>query len=205
MPGQDLGALYSIDELKQMLGSVGDGVSVSRSVVFYSPQNVHLGSNVRIDCFGVITACSSGIVIEDHVHISTYCFLVGSSGRIHLESFTGLSSRTTLFTATDDYSDGFMTNPTVPDKYKKVRTGDVVLKRHALVGCGSVLMPGVTLGLGASVGALSLVNKSVPEFAIVSGNPIRIIGHRDRRILELEREFINEKQRRNQDLHQSHT
>ena len=195
MCGYDLGAQYSADELKRMLGSVGDDVSVSRSVIFYAPKNVHVGSNVRIDCFGVISAGSSGIVIEDHVHISTYVFLAGSSGKIHLESFTGLASRTTVYTATDDYSEGFMTNPTVPDKYKKVRTGDVVLKKHVLVGCGSVLLPGVTLGLGASVFALSLVNQSVPDFAIASGIPIRIIGKRDRRILELEREFIDEKQK----------
>lgn len=187
-----------------MLGSVGDDVSVNRSVVFYSPKNVHLGSNVRIDCFSVFTAGASGIIVEDHVHIGAYCCLLGSAGKIHLESFTGLSARTTVFTATDDYLEGFMTNPTVPDKYKKVRTGDVVLRRHALVGCGSVLLPGVTLGLGASVGALSLVNRSVPEFAIGFGNPIRIVASRDRRVLELEKEFIDEKQRRNQDPHQSH-
>jgi len=204
MCGQDLGDLYGIDELKQMLGSVGDDVSVNRSVVFYSPKNVHLGSNVRIDCFSVFTAGSSGIVIEDHVHIGAHCCLLGSSGKIHLESFTTLSVRTTVFTATDDYSDGFMTNPTVPDKYKKIRTGDVVLKRHAMVGCGSVLLPGVTLGVGASVGALSLVKESVPEFAIAAGIPVRIIGNRERRVLELEKKFIDEKQRRNQDPHQSH-
>lgn len=193
MYGNDWGALYAPEELRLLLGSVGENVAVNRSVVFYSPKNVHLGSNVRIDCFSLLTAGDAGIVIEDHVHLSAYCFLVGSAGKIHLQSFSGLAARVSLFTATDDYSEGFLTNPTVPARYKKVRSGDIVLQKHALVGSGSVLMPGVTLGTAASVGALSFVNKSVPEFAIVSGNPIRVVGRRNRRILELEQEFTHEK------------
>jgi len=120
-----------------------------------------------------------------------------------MESFTTLSVRTAVFTATDDYSDGFMTNPTVPDKYRKVHTGNVVVKRHALAGCGSVLLPGVTLELGASVGALSLVKESVPEFAIAAGIPARIIGRRERHVLELEKELIQERERTHRDPHQA--
>jgi galactoside O-acetyltransferase len=86
-----------------------------------------------------------------------------------------------------------MSNPTVPLEYRKVRSGDVVLKKHALVGSGSVIMPSVTLGIGASVGALSFVNRDVPEFAIVAGTPARIIGQRNRRILDLERKFLADK------------
>ena len=190
MTGHDLGALYSRDELEQMFGSVGENVSINRSVIFYSPKRISLGSHVRIDCFGLISAGEKGMEFGDHVHISSYCCLIGSGGKIHLESFTGLASRSTLYTATDDFSDGYMTGPTIPDEYRNVRTGDVVLRKHVVVGCGSVVLPGVTIGLAATVGALSLVRKSVPEFAIVAGNPLRIIGQRNRRILDLEKEFL---------------
>ena len=195
MTDQALGALYSRDELEQMFGSVGENVSVNRSVIFYSPKNISLGSHVRIDCFGLISAGAKGIEFGDHVHISSYCCLNGSGGKILFESFTGLAARGTIYTATDDFSDGFMTGPTVPDKYRKVRIGDVVLRKHAVIGCGSVVLPGVTIGLAATVGALSLVKASVPEFAIVAGNPIRLIGQRNRQILDLEKEFLAEKRR----------
>src|SRR4029077_4687513 len=105
MSGGDLGALYTIDELRQMLGSVGENVAVNRSVVFYSPKSIHVGSNVRIDCFSLLSA-SGGIVIGDHVHISAYAALFGSSGLIRVESFCALSSRVTVFTSTDDYVEG---------------------------------------------------------------------------------------------------
>ncbi len=193
MTGHDLGALYNRDELEQMFGSVGENVSINRSVIFYSPKRISLGSHVRIDCFGLISAGAEGMEFGDHVHISAYCCLIGSGGKIQLESFTGLASRSTLYTATDDFSDGYMTGPTIPDEYRNVRTGDVVLRKHVVVGCGSVVLPGVTIGLAATVGALSLVRKSVPEFAIVAGNPLRIIGQRNRRILDFEKELLAEK------------
>lgn len=48
--------------------------------------------------------------------------------------------------------------------------------RAARVGGGSVLLPGVTIGANAFVGAGSVVTKDVPEGAIVAGNPARVVG-----------------------------
>ena len=177
---------YTAKELQRMLGSVGENVAVNRSVVFYSPENIHVGSNSRIDCFSILSASSAGIVIGDHVHVSAYVALFGASGKITVESYCALSSRVTVFTSTDDYVDGFMSNPTVPREFRKEQIGDVVFKKHALIGCGSVIMPGVTIEVGGSVGALSFVNKNVPEFTVVAGIPCRIVGQRNRRLLELE-------------------
>lgn len=46
------------------------------------------------------------------------------------------------------------------------------------IGCNAVIMPGVKVDNGAIVAAGSIVTKSVPAYAIVGGNPARIIGHR---------------------------
>jgi galactoside O-acetyltransferase len=183
---------YSSDELRTLLASVGDNVNVHRSVQMFSPHLIHIGSNVRIDCFSLLSAGQEGIFIGDHVHLAAGVYLFGSGGRIVLESFCGLSSRVAVYTATDEYMEGFLTNPTVPMKYRKVRQGDVVLRRHVVVGASSIVMPGVTLGLAASVGVLTLVHKSVDDFAVVAGFPSRIIGKRDRRILEDEKKLLEE-------------
>ena len=39
----------------------------------------------------------------------------------------------------------------------------------------SIILPGVTIGSGAIVGAGSVVTKNVPPYTIVAGNPARII------------------------------
>ena len=56
-----------------------------------------------------------------------------------------------------------------------VREGPRIM-RAARVGGGSVLLPGITIGANAFVGAGSVVTKDVPPGAIVVGNPARIIG-----------------------------
>lgn len=54
----------------------------------------------------------------------------------------------------------------------------VVLEDDVWIGARAILLPGVKVGQGAIVGAGSVVTKSVPSYAIVAGNPARIIGSR---------------------------
>jgi galactoside O-acetyltransferase len=67
----------------------------------------------------------------------------------------------------------------------------VVLERHALVGAGSVVLPGVTLREGSAVGALSLVRSDCDAFSIYLGVPAKRISSRKRGLLELEKRVPN--------------
>lgn len=169
---------YSQTELQHLLGGVGSNVSIHRSAVFFNPKKIFIESNVRIDCFCVLSAGSEGIYIGSYIHLGASTHLFGSGGRITLNSFCNISSRVSIFTASDDYKEGYLTNPTIPMEYKMVSQAPVQIDSHAIIGCGSVIMPGVTIALGGSVGALSFVNNDVPELAIVAGIPIRLIGMR---------------------------
>ena len=51
-----------------------------------------------------------------------------------------------------------------------------IVKNRASIGAGSVILPGVTVGIGAVVGAGSVVTKDVPDYAVVYGNPARQHG-----------------------------
>ncbi|MCB9526553.1 MAG: acyltransferase [Myxococcales bacterium] len=54
----------------------------------------------------------------------------------------------------------------------------VVVGDDCDLGVGSLLLPGVTLGRGVQVGAGAVVTKDVPDFAVVAGNPARILRYR---------------------------
>ena len=54
----------------------------------------------------------------------------------------------------------------------------VVVKRHADIGTGAILLPGVTVGEGAIVGAGAVVTHNVPPYAIVVGIPARFLRWR---------------------------
>ncbi len=180
---------YTEVELRDLGLRFGRNVTVHRSVEFFGADRITLGSNVRIDCFCVLSA-REPMTIGNHVHLGVGSCLFGSDG-VEIGDFAGLSNRVSVFTATDDFVLGFLTNPTVSDEFKRVRRGKVCLQPHALIGCGSVVLPGLTLGRGCAVGALSLVNFDVPDFHIVSGNPARQVGTRHRRNLDaLEQKFL---------------
>ncbi len=182
---------FSESELLELFGSVGSDVRIHKSCVVIGGKRIHLGSHVRVDCFSLLSAGDQGITVGDHVHIAVGVCLFGSGGNITIGDFVGISARSLLYTATDDYVEGYLTGPTVPDRYRKLTTGNIVLNKHCIIGCGSVLMP-CTLGVAASVGALSFVNKNVADFDIVAGIPAVTRSSRSRKILDLERQLREE-------------
>ncbi|MDM5311825.1 acyltransferase [Peribacillus frigoritolerans] len=55
------------------------------------------------------------------------------------------------------------------------RLGEVVIGDEVLIGANSTILPGLSIGNGATVSAGTLVHKDVPEGAFVGGNPMKII------------------------------
>ncbi|MEY3629534.1 MAG: hypothetical protein RLY91_1300 [Pseudomonadota bacterium] len=166
--------------------SLGENVQISDKASFYGAGRITIGSNTRIDDFCVLSAGEGGIEIGNHIHIAVYTSLIGA-GQICLADFCNLSSRVSIYSSSDDYSGETLTNPTVPDEFKNVRHAPVYLRRHVIIGSGSVILPGVTLEEGVAVGALSMVNKDCAAFGIYAGNPIRRVKERKRNLLDLEK------------------
>lgn len=65
---------------------------------------------------------------------------------------------------------------TIVESYKK--RGDTKIDDGAWLGIRSIIMPGVHIGEGAIVAAGSIVTKDIPPYAIVGGNPAKIIKYR---------------------------
>jgi len=55
------------------------------------------------------------------------------------------------------------------------KEGEVVLKRNCRIGSHSVVMPGVTVGENAVVGAMSFVNRNIPDNVVAAGVPAKVI------------------------------
>lgn len=168
---------------------LGQGVSIHRSVVLVNCSGISLGDFVRIDAFSVISA-GNGVQIGRNVHVGAHCILTGASA-IALGDFSGLSHGVKIYSSSDDYSGTAMTNPTVPKEYRQTHDADVCVGRHAIIGSGSVILPGCGIGEGAAVGALSLVNRALDAWSIYAGAPARRVGPRDRNVLELEARFLS--------------
>jgi dTDP-4-amino-4,6-dideoxy-D-glucose acyltransferase len=160
------------------LARIGRDVRIDRTARFFGAEDVSIGSHVRIDSFAVITAGPGAVTIGDHVHLGVGVCLFGTAG-VEIGDFASLSGRVSIYSTNDDFVGGHLTGPTVPAELRRVHAAPVTLGRHALVGTGSVILPGVRLGLGAAVGALSLVKSEVADGELVAGVPAWPVGRRD--------------------------
>jgi acetyltransferase-like isoleucine patch superfamily enzyme len=190
------GSYLEISELKALgFNSLGKNVLIARKASIYNPSKISIGDYARIDDFCILSAGQGGIHIGRYVHIACYCSLIGASSII-MHDFSGLSSRVTIYSSTDDFSGEAMPHPTIPEKFRRVFSKPVVLNKHVLIGTGSTILPGVELGEGAAVGAMSLVNKSCDVFGVYAGIPAKKLKERKRNLLQLEKELLNEEKNR---------
>jgi dTDP-4-amino-4,6-dideoxy-D-glucose acyltransferase len=171
-------------ELEKMgFDEIGTDVLISDKASIYNPEKIRLGSNVRIDDFCIISAGEGGIEIGNYVHIACYVSLIGSE-LIKLSDFVGISSKTAVYSSSDDYSGNFLTGPTIPNTYKNVDNRPVIFETHSLIGAGCIILPGVTVGEGTAVGALSLVSKNLDAWGIYLGSPLKFIKPRKQEMLK---------------------
>ncbi len=177
---------YTREELRELGVKFGKNVQIAKSVRIANPELLTIGDNVRIDDFVLLTG---SIWLHSYIHISSFCSLGGRAG-IVMEDFSGLSAGVRIFSASDDYSGEFMTNPTVPKQFTNVHAAAVFFRKHAIVGANTVILPGVEIRQGGAVGAMSLVTKDVPAFEIHAGVPARKISERKKKLLILEEELM---------------
>lgn len=169
--------------------SFGINVLVSRKASFYDVSNISLGNNVRIDDFCIL---SGQISLGNYIHISAFCALYGSKGII-MDDFSGLSARTTVFSASDDFSGDFLIGPIVKPEYTNVQGGAVEIGKFSQIGAHCVILPAIQIGEGVAVGAQSLVNRSLSPWGIYAGIPARFVKERSKGLLVFEQKVRSER------------
>ena len=180
-------SFYSMEELKDMgFKSIGADLSISKKASVYGVENISIGSHVRIDDFCIL---SGKISIGDYIHIAAYSALYGSDAGIQINEFANISSRVCIYAVTDDYSGESMTSPMIPDEYKNLQKAPVYIGRHAIIGSGSVILPGSEIGEGCAVGSLSLIKNALDAWWIYAGIPAKKLKERSKGLLEKEKEW----------------
>jgi UDP-2-acetamido-3-amino-2,3-dideoxy-glucuronate N-acetyltransferase len=138
---------------------IGQGTVINNQANLYKCK---IGKNCKIGAFVYV---EEGVVIGDDCKIKPFVFIP-----------TGVTIRDSVFIGPNVS----FTN----DKYPRVEGGWTLLptrvEKGASIGANSVILPGVTIGEDALVGAGSVVTEDVPNRAIVAGNPARIKGYRDK-------------------------
>lgn len=165
--------------------SIGQDVVIWPLAKIVSPEVISIGDCVIVDDFVFIMG-GTKTVIGSFVHIASFTSVTGG-GEFIMEDFAGLSGGIRVYTGNEDYLGGGLTNPTVPYPYRIPIRSFVHIKKHAIIGANSVILPGVIIGEGSVVGANSLVTKDCEPWTIYVGSPAKPLRPRPKeRILELE-------------------
>lgn len=111
----------------------------------------------------------------------------GEGSQVQIGAFCSIADRVQLFLGGNHRTDWVTTYPfghIHTDTFKwhglghPVSKGDIVIGNDVWIGSGSTIMSGVTIGDGAVIAANSTVVKDVPPYAIVGGNPAKVVKYR---------------------------
>lgn len=151
----------------------GENVIIENQVLIFHPENISLGNNVYIGHQTILKGYYKGeIIIYDGTWIGQQCFFHGA-GNLIIGNNVGIGPGVKIITSYHS-EEGF----TIPVLHSKLLFKEVVICDDSDLGVGSIILPGITVGKGAIVGAGSVVTKNVPEYAVVAGSPARIIKYR---------------------------
>lgn len=134
---------------KTVFKKCGKNVNVEKGADFGTGEGIVIGNN-------------SGIGVNAHVR-----------GPLTIGNDVMMGPDVIILTQNHKFDD--VTIPMYKQGYEKK---EVIIGNDVWIGTRAIILSGITIGNGAIIAAGAIVTKSVPDFAIVGGNPARIIKYR---------------------------
>lgn len=139
--------------LRYFLGGLGHDTVLKPGLRLTNPERVSIGS---------------------HCDFARDVFITGGGG-VRIGDWVGLGPDVKIWSVNHRFED-----PDRPWLLQGWERKEVVIEDDVWLGANVFVMPGATIGRGAIVSACTVVNRSIPPYAVVGGNPGRIIGWRKR-------------------------
>ena len=166
-----------LDKLKYC----GKDVKIYDLAKICNPQWAEIDDFTKIFDFVFIDARHT-LKIGKYSIITWHCIIEGGANiKIGDRVFLGPGSK--LLSSTYELH-GYYTSQFLPKDAYSINYGNITIENDAYIGAGTIVMPGVKIGEGAVVGANSLVNHNLKPWGIYFGNPVKLIGTREKPIEE---------------------
>jgi len=131
----------------------------------------YIGDDSTIEDFTTINNGVGDIYIGDRTRIGLGCTLIGP---VKIGNDVRIAQNVVLSGLNHKYEDD-----SVPISGQGVTVNSIVVEDESWIAANCVVLPGVTIGKHAVVSAGSIVRRNVPSYAVVSGNPAKVIKRRN--------------------------
>ncbi len=150
-----------------------ESVVLEPGVLIFHPENVLLDEDVYVGHYAILKGYfRNQLVVGAGSWIGQAAFLHAAGG-ITVGKRVGIAPQASILTSV--HKDPGRDRPIMDGE---IEARAVVLEDGCDIGVGAVILPGITIGNGAQVGAGAVVTHDVPPFAVVAGNPARLLRHR---------------------------
>ena len=143
-------------------------------------NNFNLGRSAIVEDRTLINNVMGDVSIGDDSLIGIGTTIIGP---VFIENDVLLAQNIVLSALNHGYRDIFK-----PIRVQPVNTDRIHISQGSWIGANAVVLPGVRIGKNAVVAAGSVVTKNVPDYAVVVGNPARIVRQFDHKSGRWERE-----------------
>lgn len=134
------------------------------------------GVGCRFDCFPGKNPSAKKLIFGKNVQINDYVHIVAMDS-VNIGNNVLMASH--VFISDNSHGsykgDENDTNPYIPPIQREYATAPISIGDNTWIGEGVIIMPGVTIGRGCVIGAHSVVNKSLPDYSLAVGSPIKIM------------------------------
>ena len=153
--------------------SLGNNVIFERGVLIFHPDNIIIGNNVYIGHNTILKGYyKNEMKIGDDTWIGQNCFF-HSAGGLMIGKSIGIGPMVQIITSY--HKESPIKNPLINNDFV---FKSVVIDDESDIGMGAIILPGITVGKGAIIGAGSVVTKNVPPYTIYAGNPAKLLRKR---------------------------
>mgnify|MGYP000980896475 CR=1 FL=1 len=134
--------------VKGFIKKSGKNINIQKGSIF--SRDLEIGNNSSI---GINSVIQNGVIIGENVMMGPYCY---------------------IYTTNHEFSS--IDIPMIKQGYQECNP--VIIGNDVWIGSRVTILPGVKIGNGVVIGASAVVTKNVPDYAIVAGNPAKIIKYR---------------------------
>jgi galactoside O-acetyltransferase len=164
------------DNVRDKLKKCGEGVRIYPLAKLAYPHVIELDDYCRIRDLVFIFA-GQGVKIGQHSDIQPHVVIWGG-GETIIGNRVSVGPGTVLLSAVYSHAAGLKMVDGLPEGSSEALYGKLVIEDDVYIGANCTLMPNITVGEGAVIGAGSFVNKDVEPWGIYVGSPARKIGER---------------------------